>query len=145
MLAVTHTITSAAIGTQVQSVPFAFAIAFVFHFFADTLLHWNIYTDRHRWPYAWIVLDVFGGLLIAYWLMPDRFLSPPVLAAIIGGNLPDIWGGGLEALQRLFPRYGPFLDRLYDPFHEKLQNETLNLWKGSVWQAILLVVSVAVI
>ena len=142
MLAVTHTVASAAIGAHVQSVPFAFGIAFLFHHLADTLLHWNIYTDRHRWPYAWIVLDVLGGLLLAYWLMPDQFVTAPVLAAIVGGNIPDIWHGGLDVLARLIPHRTQTFRSFYIPLHEKLQNETLSPAKGLVWQAILIVVAV---
>lgn len=142
MLAVTHTVTSAAIGAQVESVPFAFGLAFLFHHFADTLLHWNIYTERHRWAYEWIVVDVLGGLLVAYWLLSDRFFSAPVLAALLGGNLSDIWASGVDVLRRLLPRYAQFLDRLYDHFHERLQNETLNPAKGLVWQAVLMAIAV---
>lgn len=137
MLAVTHTVTSAAIGVQVQSALFAFGIAFLFHHLADTLLHWNIYTDRHRWPYVWIVLDVLGGLLLTYWLMPDQFVTAPVLAAIVGGNLPDLWHGGLDVLARLVPHRAQTFRSFYIPFHEKLQHETLSPVKGLVWQVAL--------
>lgn len=139
MLAVTHTVTSAAIGAHVQSVPFAFGIALVFHLLADTLLHWNIYTDRHRWAYGWIVVDVLGGLLLTYWLIPERFATAPVLAAILGGNLPDIWHGGLDVLQHIAPRHARMLRRFFIPFHEKLQHETLSPVRGLAWQAVLLI------
>lgn len=141
VLAVTHTITSAAIGAQVSSVPFAFSLAFLFHLFLDTLLHWNIYTDRHRWPYVWILVDVLGGLLLAYALIPERFFTAPVLAAVFGGNLPDLWHGGLDLLARirksLVKNRGAFFR-----FHEGLQNETTSVRKGLLWQGVLLVLAV---
>lgn len=137
MLAVTHTLTSIAIGTHVGLVPLSFALALLFHLFADTLLHWNIYIERHRWPYVWVALDVVGGLLLAYWLVPDRFFQAPVLAAIIGGNLPDITSGLLTLFGKQPSDVDPF-HRL----HEGLQHETLSPWKGLVWQVVLVVVAV---
>lgn len=145
MLAVTHTITSAAIGAHVDSAPWAFGLAFVFHLFADTLLHWNIYLERHRWPYAWIALDVAGGVALAYWLTGDQFFSAPVLAAIVGGNLPDVWASSIELKRKLWlpagtPRNGPFF-----AFHAGLQNETVNPVKGLAWQAVLVVGAVLLV
>lgn len=137
VLAITHTMTSAAIGASVSSVPFAFALAFLFHLFADTLLHWNIYVDTHRWPYFWVAVDVFGGLLAAYWLTPEQFFTAPILAAVLGGNLPDIAAGISDLLKR--PK-GVFLR-----FHEGLQNETLSPARGLAWQIVLLTVALVLL
>ena len=134
MLAVTHIITSAAIGAQVSSTPFAFSLAFLFHLFLDTLLHWNIYIDKHRWPYFWVVVDVLGGLLATYWLTSEQFFSTPMLAAVLGGNLPDITAGISDLLKR---SKGGFLR-----FHEGIQNETSSPWKGLRWQVALVALSV---
>lgn len=133
MLAVTHTLTSAAIGATVESAPVAFALAFLFHLFADTLLHWNIYLERYRWPYVWVMIDVVAGLVIAYLLVPERFFTASVLAAMVGGNFPDVVAGLLELCQR---RKG-----LFFRFHEGLQNETLSPGKGLVWQALLVMLA----
>lgn len=135
----THMLTSAAIGAHVESVPFAFSLALLFHFFADTLLHWNIYTERHRWPYVWVAADVIAALVLTYWLVPETFFTAPMLAAMIGGNLPDIWCGILDVLIRLLPRRAQTFHRLFIPFHEKLQNETLNPAKGLAWQVVLVI------
>lgn len=143
MLAITHTITSAAVGATVPSALLAFGISVLLHLFLDTLLHWNIYIGRHRWPYFWVALDVFGGLLAAYWLAPSLFLTLPMLSAIIGGNAPDIWHVSiitLERFQRSARPKGPFFR-----FHEWLQNETLNPWKGLAWQGLLVALAVFVI
>lgn len=137
MLAVTHTLTSAALGVSVANAPLAFGLAFLFHLFADTLLHWNIYVDRHRWPYFWTAVDVVGGVAVAAVLLGRDILSLPVLAAIIGGNLPDIIAGVFDLAHW---RHGPFLR-----FHDGLQLETANPWKGLVWQGALIVVAVALI
>lgn len=154
MLAVTHTIMSVTIGMHVQQPAYAFALAFILHNFADTLLHWNIYVDKHRWPYAWVVLDVVGALAAAYWLAPDRFLTPAMLAAILGGNLPDIWGNGIIVLRALRARLArrplmrlpSLLVRVHQQFldfHDGLQYETVSATRGLVWQVVLSGVAIA--
>lgn len=157
MLAITHTLTSIAIGMRVESVPLSFALALLFHLFADTLLHWNIYIERHRHAYAWVAVDVLGGLLVGYALAPTQFFQAPVLAALVGGSLPDVWHGLLELIRRrrgeragavptsrpavteVLRRQGPLLwaNEVFYRFHEGLQNETLNPWKGLAWQVVL--------
>ncbi len=140
MLAVTHTITSAAIGAQVDSAPFAFSLAFLFHLFADTLLHWNIYTHKHRFPYAWIGVDILGGVLLAAWLAAENFSTAPVLAAIVGGNLPDLWHGSLDLLEKI-RRRSLSNKGVFFRFHEGLQHETYSAPKGLLWQGVFLVIS----
>lgn len=166
MLAVTHAVTSVAIGTQVESAPFAFLLALLFHCFADTLLHWNIYLDVHRWPYAWAALDVLAGVLLGFTLAPQEFLTAPVLAALAGGNLPDVWHGALSwyrkrhgprraprlvyqgvpvsATFRLWQLASGFQEAFYR-FHQRLQNETPSPVKGLAWQVVLLVGAVLLV
>ena len=107
MLAVTHTIISLPVGAAVPQPALAFALALLVHLFADTLLHWNIYVEKHRWPYFWVAVDVISALVLAYLIVPQQFFSWPMLAAIAGGNLPDVWHSGFRLVQRLFgfPRY----------------------------------------
>jgi len=128
-----------------QSPLLAFAAAFGLHLFADTLLHWNIYVDRHRWPYLWVVLDVIAALAFTYWIAPAKFLTVPVLAAILGGNLPDLWGGLWDLAQvlikkNLYHSKGAFLR-----FHDRLQYETFSPWKGLWRQVTLVALSVLVL
>lgn len=130
MLAVTHTLASAAVGAQVDHPVFAFALAFLLHLFADTILHWNIYVEQHRWPYVWVALDLLGGFFLAYLLAGERLVTAPIIAAIVGGNLPDITAGTLTLLKRRTTA-DPF-----HRFHEGLQNETTNPSKGLVWQVV---------
>lgn len=141
MLATTHTITSAALGSQMQSPALAFGAAFLLHLLTDSLLHWNIYIDRHRWPYLWVALDVVGGLAVTSLLLPQRFFTLPVLAAIVGGNLPDIWGGLWDLAKVLskktYRSKGAFLR-----FHNGLQHETISPVKGLAWQVLLVALAV---
>lgn len=144
MLSVTHTITSAALGAQMGSPISAFGAALLLHFLLDSLRHWNIYLDRHRWPYFWTALDVTGGLFFTFLLIPNRFLDPPVLAAIIGGNLPDIDHGLLDLWNTLRVRRGrtPRVSALRRRFHHAIQFETLRPVEGLAWQVLLIVGSV---
>lgn len=133
VLAVTHTLASAAIGTAVPNAPAAFGIAFVVHLLSDALLHWNIYPGKHRPLVLWVVLDVLGGLFLVYWLAPERFFTAPVLAAILGGNLPDIHAGVWTVLN--LPK-----DRFLR-FHSRIQRETEHPARGLVWQGVLIALS----
>lgn len=143
MLSVTHTIVSLPVGVHVPQPVLAFGIAFLLHLFVDTLLHWNIYVDKHRWPYFWTAVDVLGGLAVAYLLLSQKILTAPVLAAILGGNLPDIWGGVAGLWQRLggkavdYEQHSAFLR-----FHAGLQHETSSPWKGLVWQGVLVLAAI---
>lgn len=157
MLAITHTLVSVPIGIYVHQPVYAFALSLIAHLFADTLLHWNIYVDRHRWPYAWAALDVAAGLAAASWIAPDRFLTPPMLAAIVGGNLPDLWANGIAVVRRLQTRFMPraaagrpvtLLGRIHQAvldFHDRLQYETTSPTRGLVWQLVLSVFSLALL
>ena len=86
-------------------------------------------------------MDVLGGLALAFWLIPETFFTAPVLAAVLGGNLPDLWHGGLDLLARIrkYPLKKP---GAFFRFHEGLQHETANAWKGLLWQGVLLVLAV---
>jgi len=155
MLSTTHTIMSVAIGAQMERAPLAFLTAFLLHLLADTLLHWNIYTDRHRWPYFWAMLDVCGGIVAAYWIAPDRFFTAPMLAAVVGGNLPDLWANGVDVLRRLRAglaraqaarRPASSLRRLHQSLldvHDALQYETMSPTRGLAWQVLLIAASTA--
>ncbi|MDP3685308.1 MAG: hypothetical protein Q8R32_00585, partial [bacterium] len=123
------------------------SLALLFHFFADTLLHWNIYTDRHRWAYAWVAVDVLGALAVTYWLVPETFFSLPILAAILGGNLPDVWHGFIELWRTFKGRAGQHLMRKgwFYRFHEGLQKETLNPAKGLLWQVAFIVLAMSLL
>lgn len=135
VLAVTHTLVSLPIGAHVESAPAAFALAFLVHLFLDTLLHWNVYIERHRWPYVWVALDVVGALALAYWLVPDRFFTAPMLAAIAGGNVPDVILGLIDLLRKFGLRRTPkHREHWFIRFHDGLQNETLSPAKGLAWQ-----------
>ncbi len=138
MLSVTHTLVSLPIGAAVQQPVLSFLLALLLHLFADTLLHWNIYLHRHRRPYLWAAVDVAAALGIAWLLVPDRFLTAPMVAAIIGGNAPDLWQNSVPIVQRVLPvprwlgKENPLLR-----FHSSIQDETDTWWKGVAWQVVL--------
>ena len=137
MLAIAHTITSAAVGVAVPNAPFAFAISFLLHLFLDTFLHWNLFYHRHRPFFTLVALDLCGGLLIVFLLLGRDAVSAPVLAAIIGGNLPDVVG--LPSILLKKTNYA------FHRFHERLQLETTSLRRGILSQVIAIVVALALI
>ncbi|MBI4022227.1 MAG: hypothetical protein HY372_02625 [Candidatus Andersenbacteria bacterium] len=139
MLSATHTIISLPLGILFENPLLAAASALLAHFAADRLLHWNIYPqDYARFPYGLVAVDVFGGLAAAALLLGDSILSPPVLAAVLGGNLPDI----LHALwiisggERRPERWPAAFQSLF-AFHHRIQRETRQVAKGLLWQVAL--------
>lgn len=145
MLSLTHTLISLPFGVYLDNPLAIFLAAFVLHLLADTLLHWNIYPEAARRTfYPLAALDVIGGLVVAWLVMDASFFTAPILLAILAGNLPDI----LQGLWDLLPRQGRKSLRALKPFfsfHDKLQLETKSISKGIVWQAILIVVAVALV
>lgn len=115
-----------------------FAAAFIFHFFCDTLLHWNIYPHHfERYPYGWVALDVIGGLVVAGLLLGQTALTLPILAAIAGGNMPDVLSGLWQMISdgaktKWFGWAKPFFK-----FHHFVQNETDDITRGLLSQIIL--------
>lgn len=137
MLAVSHTIASAAIGTQIENPALAFTLAFTFHFFCDWLLHWNFYPGKWKYFHLMAVLDVLIGLLFAFLLLGKNFGQYSVLAAIIGGLLPDIIAMSAFLIKRKIP--------IYSRFHDGIQNETESFYKGIISQVIVVAISVLLI
>lgn len=146
MLSFSHTLISLPFAYVGNNPVLIFLAAFVFHLFADTLLHWNIFPHHFkRYPYAWVALDILGGVLASWFVTGDQFFTIPVWAAIIGGNLPDVWHGLWEFIHdhhkdKYFWYLKPFF-----VWHDKLQLETLNPLLGLASQIILIVVSVLIV
>lgn len=140
MLSLTHTLISLPFASYLDAPVLIFMSAFVFHFFADTLLHWNIYPDHFkRYPYGLIALDVAAGVVLSWLWLGSAVLSVPVVAAIAGGNAPDI----LQALWDKLPlsirtnRFALPISRAAR-FHDRLQRETTNKLHGLAWQIVLI-------
>lgn len=138
MLSVFHTIISLPFGVYMGSPLLAFLAAFAMHLLSDTFLHWNIFPWRFkRYPYELVALDVFGGVFVSWMLLGQEIINPLVIAAIAGGNMPDILHGlwdmiGKENQRKYFGFAAPAF-----AFHDRLQLETLDVAQGLVWQCIL--------
>jgi hypothetical protein len=146
MLSLSHTLISLPFAFYFKNPILIFTAAFVFHFFCDTLLHWNIYPDNFKkYPAALVAADIIGGLLITYFLIGNQLFTIPVLAAIAGGNAPDV----MEGLWSFTPK--KIKDNYFTwakPFfswHNKLQWETDNFWQGIISQAILISLAIFLI
>lgn len=145
MLSLTHTLISLPFGVYLNNPLAIFAAAFVFHLLADTLLHWNIYPEQTgRFFYPLAALDVVGGLIVAWLVMGNQFVSAPILLAILAGNLPDILQGLWDLTGPKMQRALRWLKPAFD-FHDRLQLETISMLKGVVWQAILIVIAVFIV
>lgn len=125
------------VGLYFQNPLLSFGAAFVLHLLADTFLHWNIFPQHfRRFPYGLVALDVGGGLFAAYLLLGSDSLSLPVLAAIVGGNLPD----AIHSLAEIAPRpfYRRWLWWLKSPmdWHDRIQIETTARGPGLFFQVL---------
>lgn len=146
MLSATHTLISLPFAVYLQNPVVIFLAAFVFHLFADTLLHWNIFPFQFKkYPFAWVALDIASGLVAAFLLTGQQFFTIPIWAAIIGGNLPDVWHGLWEYIHdhhkdKYFWYLKPFFT-----WHDNLQLETLSPALGLISQALLIAATIALI
>ena len=89
------------------------------------------------YPYIWVAFDVVSGLGAAYLIAGNTVFSLSILAAIAGGNMPDIlhafWSMTKERQKNRFPKY----IHTYFNFHEAMQRETDSVPKGLVSQILL--------
>lgn len=146
MLSFTHTLVSLPFGIYLTNPVVIFLAAFVWHLFCDTLLHWNIFPPLFKkYPYGLVALDILAGLVVAWLLVDDRLASVPILAAIAGGNAPDVLHGLWDILspqqQKRFFSWTISFFR----FHQKLQLETSSFWWGIISQAALIIISLLVL
>ena len=137
MLALSHTLVSAAIGDKISNPVLSFAIAFGAHFICDSFLHWNFFPHKHK-PIVLLALgDMVAGIVLSYFLLGANFWHWSILFAIAGGLLPDIISFGAYLFKIRIPYFGKF--------HDSIQRETEIVWKGMISQVIVIAVSLLVI
>lgn len=139
MLSLTHSLVSLPFGLYLDHPLLILIVTFGFHLACDTLLHWNIY-PRHfsSYPYFLIALDIGGGVVLAAALVgPHALLSLPLLAALLGGNLPDVLQAAWEFTPVTRRKYWPSLLRTFFHFHDRIQRETTNVAAGLISQIAL--------
>lgn len=138
MLSTFHTIISLPFGLALYNPFLIFVCAFVAHLFSDTLLHWNIYPHHYKkYPFGLVALDVLGGIAISYALLGNYVLSISILAAIAGGNAPDVLHAFWSFLQEPTRKKAPAWIRHAFAFHEKIQRETESPSLGLISQIIV--------
>lgn len=146
MLSLSHTLISLPFAFLVDNPASAFLAAFIWHLFCDTLLHWNIYPHTwRRYPIVLVALDIVTGLFLAGLVMGDDLLSVPVLAAIAGGNVPDVLHGFWDILTRTQQKSLPKIFRTAFIFHERSQLETTTMVRGLLSQITLISISLVLL
>jgi hypothetical protein len=130
MLSLAHTIISLPFGVIFEHPIAIFFMAFAFHFVLDAVYHWNVSPPQHdKFPIFPVALDIFTGVIVAWIVFGVNVFSLPILAAIAGGNGPDIihtlWSLKGEPRSKRFP----FLTLFFD-IHNRIQWETRDITKG---------------
>lgn len=144
MLSFTHTLISLPFAYYFDSPLLIFIAAFVFHLVADTFLHWNLFPEQSKqFFYPLVAVEITLGLVIATLLVGRDIATLPVMAAIAGGNAPDIihqlWFL-LSVPQRR--KYFSWAQPAFD-FHDNLQHETAHVARGLVSQVIFIALAIA--
>ena len=138
MLSIAHTIISIPFGIFFKNPVLAFSVAFLMHLFCDHLLHWNIYPHKMaKYPFLLVALDVISGLGASYLIAGNAVFTVSVLAAIAGGNTPDILHALWGMLAKNQRKNAPKLIRTFFAFHVNIQRETDSIPKGLVSQIVL--------
>ncbi|MAF80788.1 hypothetical protein CL628_02120 [bacterium] len=146
MLSIIHTFISLPFSIVLENPVLIFISAAVFHLFADSLLHWNIYPhEMKRFPALLIALDVVGGLAVAIVVFGSTAFTLPILVAIAGGNFPDALHTSWDLLPKRTTRRAPRWVKSAFAFHNGLQHETYDVARGLVWQIVLAVIALLVI
>ena len=147
MLSLSHTIISLPFGFYLDNPLIIFILAAALHFVADMLPHWNVYPQNfRRFPYELVALDVIGGVVLAFALTGSDFFTLPVLAAIAGGNAPDVihslWviAGGEKNSRKL-----PGWANAFFAFHERIQFEVASPARGLISQVVGMAIAVMLI
>lgn len=138
MLSLSHTIISLPFGLIFTNPIAIFFIACISHLVLDMFLHWNIYPHHYKsYPFVLVGIDVLSGLLVSYLLLQNTLFTLPILAAIAGGNAPDIlhafWGFMGKNRQQRAPK---FVQAVFQ-FHEEIQWETESPLLGGLSQVII--------
>lgn len=137
MLSISHTLISLPFGLAFTNPFIAFFGAFLMHLVSDMALHWNIYPHHFKkYPFFLVALDCASGIALSILLLGNTAFTLPILAAILGGNMPDIlhalWSFMGKVKQKRTPR---FIQHIF-AFHENIQWETESPLAGGLSQVL---------
>lgn len=146
MLSAAHTLVSIPLGLAFQNPIFVFITAAIMHVGSDMILHWNIYPHKYKtYPFFLVGIDVLGGVAIAYAFLGDQLFTLPVLAAIAGGNAPDVAHALWSFMKKSTQKSAPKWVRAWFIFHEKVQWETESPITGLIPQIIATAIAISFI
>lgn len=146
MLSLSHTLISLPLGVYFQNPVLIFLAAFITHLACDAVIHWNIFPHHYRrFPYSLIALDVLAGPLIAYLFLGQHLFTAPIMAAILGGNAPDVLHTTWIILrQHGHARYLNWLNPFFY-WHHRWQVETTHLGLGLIPQLLMIAFSLVLV
>ena len=146
MLSIAHTVISLPFGIYMTNPWLIFASAFIMHILADTLLHWNIFPDQFkRYPIALVALDILSGVVLAYFITGEQFLTISILVAIAGGNAPDVMHGVWEIIGKKNQDKYLTWAKPFFTWHDKIQLETESITKGVISQVALGIIAILLV
>ncbi len=140
MLSTAHTIISVTLATFSPHPALVFVQAFTIHFVADKVLHWNfLIDDQHNYPIIPGLADASLGVLFAWVIIGNQIFSPVYIAAILGGNLPDIIVGLWHITHPHRHKPTQKIIKLFYSFHNRVQTETTKIIPGLFFQVFTVI------
>lgn len=116
------------------------------HLVSDMFLHWNIYPHHFkRYPFFLVGIDVVSGLLASYFILNNSLFTIPILAAIAGGNAPDIFHAFWSFMGKDRQKRSPKSIQAAFQFHERIQRETESPLVGGLWQIVFCSVAIVLV
>ena len=138
MLSAVHTIISLPFGLAFTNIFVIFIGAFLMHLVSDMFLHWNIYPHHYKnYPFFRVGIDVVSGIVFSYLLLNNTLFTLPILAAIAGGNAPDVLHAFWSFMGKTRQKRSPSFVRWLFRFHEIIQHETESPLIGGLSQVII--------
>lgn len=144
MLSLAHTIISLPFGLAFTNPFLIFIGAFLMHLVSDMALHWNIYPHHYKkYPFLLVALDCASGIVLSILLLGNTAFTIPVLAAILGGNMPDILHAFWSFMGKTRQKRTPKLIQHVFAFHENIQWETESPLIGGLSQVIFCSIAIS--
>jgi len=143
MIISAHLISGGVVGEAIGNPLLAFLIGIIIHFLLDAVPHFDNVLEKGRWTFKQVIftsLDLLLALVLFFILKPAISFSSPFWWGALGGLFPDlIHNVPFWRKQVLATKWGGAYARL----HDRINNETKNIFWGFFTQAITITLFVA--